>query len=80
MKNVVRLPAVKNSKNEECLRLFYDHVETGIRYVKTLGVEINTYGPLLTDKRPDDLHLRKSRKYVNGVWKLSDILNLDNTA
>lgn len=76
MKNVVRLPAVKNSKNEEYLRLFYDLVETGVRYLKTLGVEINAY----TDKRPDDLRLRKSRKYVNGVWKLSDILNLDNTA
>lgn len=76
MKNVVRLPAVKNSKNEEYLRLFYDLVETGVRYLKTLGVEINAY----TDKRPDDLRLRKSRKYVNGVWKFSDILNLDNTA
>ena len=76
MKNVVRLPAVKNSKNEEYLRLFYDLVETGVRYLKTLGVEINAY----TDKRPDDLRLRKSRKYVNGVWKLSDISNLDNTA
>lgn len=76
MKNVVRLPAVKNSKNEEYLRLFYDLVETGVRYLKTLGVEINAY----TDKRPDDLRLRKSRKYVNDVWKLSDISNLDNTA
>ena len=74
MKKIVRLPAVENSKHVECLRLFYDQVETGVRYLKTLGVEINTYGslliPLLTDKCTDDLHLRISRKFDNGVLEL----------
>ena len=80
MKKFVQLPAVQNSNNVECLRLFYDQVETSVRNLKTLGVEINTYGslliPLLTEKLPDDLRLRIARKFDNDVWELSEVLNL----
>ena len=43
MKKCVQLPAVQNSNNIKCLRLFYDQVETSARNLKTSGVEINTY-------------------------------------
>ena len=80
MKKFVQLPTVQNSNNFDCLRLFYDQVETSARNLKTLGVEINTYGslliPLLTEKLPDDLRLRITRKFDNDVWGLSEISNL----
>ena len=80
MKKFVRLPAVENSNNVECSRLFYDQVKTRVRNLKTLGIEINTYGslliPLLTEKLPDDLRLRIARKFDNDVWELSEVLNL----
>ena len=47
MKKFVQLPAVQNSNNVECLRHFYDKVETSVQNLKTLGAEINTYGSLL---------------------------------
>ena len=75
-----QLPAVQNSSNVQCLRFFYDQVEASVRNLKTLGVEINTYGslliPLWTEKLPDDLRLRIARKLDNDVWELSEILNL----
>ena len=65
MKKFVQLPAVQNSKNLECLRLFYDQVETSAWNLKASGVEINVYSslliPLLTEKLPDDLRLRIAR-------------------
>ena len=65
MKKFVQLPAVQNSNNLECLRLFYDQVETSARNLKASGVEINMYSslliPLLTEKLPDDLRLRIAR-------------------
>ena len=47
MKKLVQLPAVQNSNNVKWLRLFYDQAETSVRNLKTLGVEINTFGSLL---------------------------------
>ena len=69
MKGFFQLPAVQNSNNVVCLRLFYDQVETSVR---TLGAEINTYGslliPLWTEKLSDDLCLRIARKLDNDQW------------
>ena len=82
VKKFVQLPAVQNSNNVECLRLFYDQVETSVQNLKTLGVEISTYDslliPLLTEKLSNDLCLRIARKFNNDVWELSEILNLVN--
>ena len=71
VKKFVQLPAVQNSNNVECLRLFYDQVETSVQNLKTLGVEISTYYslliPLLTEKLSNDLRLRIARKFDNDV-------------
>ena len=79
MKKFVQLPIVQNPNNVECLGLFYDQIETSVRNLKTLGLEVTTCGslliPLLTEKRPDDLRLRIARKFNNDVWELSEILN-----
>ena len=58
MTKFFKIPAVENSNNIGCLR-----VETSVQnFVKTLGVEINTYSslliPLLIDQLPEDLRLR----------------------
>ena len=45
-KNFFPLPAVQNPDNVERLRHFYNQGETSARNLKTLGVEINTYGSL----------------------------------
>ena len=43
MTKFFKIPAVENSKNIECFR-----VETSVQnFVKSLGVEINTYSSLL---------------------------------
>ena len=80
MKKFIQLPPVQNSNNVECLRHFYDQVETSVRNLKTLGVEINMYGslltPLLNEEIPDNLRLKIPRKFDNDVWELSEILNL----
>ena len=80
IKKFVQLSAVQNSNNVECSTLFYDQIETSVRNLKTLGVEINSYGslliPLLTEKLPDDMCLRIARKFDNDVCKLSEIVNL----
>ena len=82
MRKFVRLPSV-DSKNVESLRLFYDNVETSVRNLKTLGVEVNTYGslliPLLNEKLPDGLRLRIARNFENDVWDLSKMLTLIKT-
>ena len=79
MKKFVQLPIVQNPNNVECLGLFYDQIETSVRNLKTLGLEVTTCGslliPLLTEKRLDDLRLRIARKFNNDVWELSEILN-----
>ena len=80
MKKFVQLPAVQNSNNVKWLRLFYDQVEASVRNLKTLRVEINTFGslliPLLTERLPDDLRLKIARKFDNDVSELSESLNL----
>ena len=47
MKKFVQLPAVEKSYNVECLRLFYDQVETSVRNLKTLGLETTCITALL---------------------------------
>ena len=46
MKKFVRLPAVENSNNVECSRLFYDQVKTRVRNLnrnKHVRFFINTF-------------------------------------
>lgn len=80
MKKIFKFPSVKNSKNVECLRLYYNRIKIWVRNLKTLGVETNTYGfllidlPLLTGKLPDDLRLGIARIFDNDIWELSEIL------
>ena len=40
MKKFVQLPIVQNPNNVECLGLFYDQIETSVRNLKTLGLEV----------------------------------------
>ena len=48
MESLVKLPMVKSINHVADLRGLYDRLETTIRNLKSLNVETNTYGSLLT--------------------------------
>ena len=44
---LVKLPKAENMKDIEKLRKIYNSLETSVRYLSDLGVEVNSYGALL---------------------------------
>ncbi|XP_054709062.1 uncharacterized protein LOC129218764 [Uloborus diversus] len=77
MNNLLKIPAVYNSRDLNRLRIFFDKVEVQIRNLKSLGIEIDSYCNLLTpiilDRVPRDLVLEFNRKYSEG-YKIQDVL------
>ncbi|XP_054719217.1 uncharacterized protein LOC129228560 [Uloborus diversus] len=77
MNNLLKIPAVYNSRDLNKLRIFFDKVEVQIRNLKSLGIEIDSYCNLLTpiilDRAPRDLVLEFNRKYSEG-YKFQDVL------
>ena len=78
MESFVKLPVVKSMNQVAELRVTYDQLETTVRNLKTVNVEIETYGsflvPLLTQKLPDELAIIMSRKFRSTVWDLKEML------
>ena len=74
---LLKLPKADNMKNIDKLRKIYDSLETSVRNLADLGVQITSYGTLLTsivfDGIPTELKLLISRKFKNIVFDL-DIL------
>ena len=56
----------------------YDQIESSVPNLKSLYIDITTYGsilvPLLNNKLPSELHVIFSRKCENGIWSLYEIL------
>ena len=79
MQRFVTIPNVKSDKNIRGLRKLYDEVKTWVRNLETLNVETSTHSsllvPLLTEKLPNDLRIRLSRKFENGTWNLNEMLD-----
>ena len=74
---LVKLPKADNMKDIDKLRKIYNSLETSVRNLADLGVEITSYGTLLIsiifDRIPTELKLLISRKFKNNIFDL-DIL------
>ena len=61
MESLVKLPAVRDVNNVTSLRKIYDRVESSIRNLKSVGINPDSYGslltPLLTIKLPSELRM-----------------------
>ena len=67
MESLVKLPAVRDVNNVTSLRKIYDRVESSIRNLKSVGINPDSYGSLLTP-----LLTKKNTAWVtNGYnWKV----------
>lgn len=78
MDALLHLEAVSSQNNLKGLRHLYDLVETQVRGLKSLGVESNSYGSLLSSvliqKIPPELQLILSREVGERSWNLDDLL------
>ena len=68
------------SGSVKALRHLYDHVESNIRGLRSLGTDSDTYGsllsPVLLSKLPSDVRLVVSREKPEGNWTLDDLLRV----
>ena len=64
---LVKLPKADNMKDIDKLRKIYNSLETSVRNLADLGLEITSYGTLLIsiifDRIPTELKLLISRKF-----------------
>eukprot|EP00731_Ephydatia_muelleri_P005954 Em0003g202a len=78
MDALMNLEPVVTSRNLKALRQLYDKVESHIRCLRSLGVESESYGTLLSSvlmKRiPHDICLVVSRTVTTDDWKLDKLL------
>ena len=78
MQQFVSLPKIKFANDISGLRKLFDKVVNSVRNLKTLSVELGTYGSLLVtlinEKLPNDLKLLISRQFDSDVWSLSKML------
>ena len=67
-----------SSQNLTDMRRLYDAVKTNIRGLKSLGVDRESYGtllsPVILKKLPQDLRLITSRQVADDEWNLDSIL------
>ena len=79
---LVKLPKADNMKDIDKLRKIYSSLETSVRNLADLGVEITSYGALLTniifDRIPTELKLLISRKFKNNVFDLDILTEIFN--
>ena len=80
MKKFVSLNNVKIVHDVKGLRKLFDTVESSIRNLKTLKVELNLYGSLLVTllnaKLPKELSLQIARNFEDDVWPLEDMMKV----
>ena len=82
MESLLKIRKVKSMQQVDVLRKLYNDVENCVRNLKSLNVEMNTYGslliPLLNERIPDELRILISRKFGNEVWTLDNMLGYFN--
>ena len=80
MKRFVSLNNVKSVHDVKGLRILSQTVESSIRNLKTLKVDVNSYGfllvPLLNAKLPKELSLLIARTFEDDIWPLKDIMKV----
>ena len=71
-----------NSEDVKALRKFYDDVESHVRRLSTLGIEMENYGALIStlilEKLPPELKLAITRNIKENTWDLAKVLKLIN--
>ena len=78
MEVLLSVEAVTSDSNLKALRHLYDTVEAQVRGLKSMGVEAETYGALLSSvvlgKIPHEIRLVISRELGDGERKLEDLM------
>ena len=78
MDALLNMKKIKSFENLEGLRKLYNDVESCVRNLKSLKVEVSTYGclliPILKDRLPEELILIISRKFAGNIWTLDVLL------
>ena len=79
MSSLVKLAPVKTN-DITSLRRLYDEIESHVRSLLTLGIDIKNYGSMLTtvilEKLPAEIKLILTRNFDEGLWDLKQILDL----
>ena len=77
---LVKLPRADNMRDIDKLRKIYNSLETSVRNLAELGVEITSYGTLLIsiifDRVPIELKLLISRTFKNNVFDLDILIKI----
>lgn len=80
METLLSVEAVTSDFNLKALRRLYDTVEAQVRGLKSMGVEAETYGALLSSvvlaKIPHDIRLVVSREMGDGERKLENLMKI----
>ena len=78
MRKLVKLEKIKSGRQVKELRSLYDQLESHVRSLQTVGVELAHYGPMLTpfvlERLPDEIKLEISRKLGKEEWKITEFL------
>ena len=74
VESLLKASRIKNKEDIKGLRKLYNDIESCIRNLKTLNLDITGYGcvliPILKAKLPDDLNIIIARKFGDEIWTL----------
>ena len=77
---LVKLPRATSFKDIETLRKIYNSLETSVRNLTELNVDINSYGTLLIslilERIPSELKVIISRRFKDDVWDLLSLIEI----
>ena len=80
MKKFVLLPKIENYDDIKGLRNLYDQIESSVRNLQTLKVDISSYAlllvPLINEKVPTDIRVIIARKFKSEVWDLNEMIEV----
>ena len=80
MEVLLSMEAVTSESNLKALRRLYDTVEAQVHGLKSMGVEAETYGALLSSavlgRIPREIRLVISREMGDGECKPEDLMNI----
>ena len=80
MTTLLSLDTISSIFDLKNLRKVYDEVETQIRSLEDLGLDLKSYesllAPVLMSKLPDELKLLTSHQFGKNVWEITEIMKL----
>lgn len=78
VESLLKASRIKNKEDIKGLRKLYNDIESCIRNLKTLRLDITGYGcvliPILKAKLPDDLNIIIARKFGDDIWTLEQLM------